>query len=507
MVRILIVDDEEMVRDGLCDIIQYLNIEGISALETAADGEDALNKIAACQPDIVITDLNMPKVDGLTLIAQLVAKSYKMKIIVISGYDEFHLVKESFKLGITDYLLKPVHTEELREALISSIETLQQEQILQDQGKAEQSQSWIEKGSKDLGFALQQAEEGDDGEERLEQLFARQGMARPHAHLMVAIISVLERQSESVSWQMKLAVDLLNEHTADTPLVIYPLFNKHHDLVLWINFQAQPDMRHFMSSMRQHYSSSMFIIACGRAFPAQGHLWQAYQSAHQVSRYKLVSKAYTILDDSVYHKRCMASIETAELKRLVDIVEGARKDEVQSFIADHFNDQALGKYTFEAISGMYDTIMQVIQWLPSKKRSIYSFEQPEQLRIYLKTCIFQTIDARRELLSGSNIVEVAKRYVQEHLLDEINMAVVANYCNVSYHHFSKLFKEAVGVNFQDYVTQCRMAYAKQALQGLNVKVNEVASRLGYSNPKNFTRVFKNYYGMSPKEYQDSLAIK
>ncbi|MNJ30825.1 HTH-type transcriptional regulator YesS [compost metagenome] len=99
------------------------------------------------------------------------------------------------------------------------------------------------------------------------------------------------------------------------------------------------------------------------------------------------------------------------------------------------------------------------------------------------------------------MVEIAKKYVDEQLLGEINMAVIANYCNVSYTYFSKMFKESTGMNFQDYVTMKRMDYAKEALNGINVKICDVASALGYSNPKNFTRVFKNYCGMSPKEYQ------
>lgn len=503
MVRILIVDDEEMVRDGLCDIIRYLNIDGITSINTATDGVDALQQIELDPPHIIITDLNMPNMDGLALIGHLVSHSYSQKIIVISGYDEFHLVKESFKLGVTDYLLKPVHTQELREALMNSIDSIEQELMRQSQGKVEESQSFIEKCSKEFSFIL---DEVDLEEEHFSQFFHKQDISFPYSNIMVVFLSVLEKQSESVSWQMKLAVDILNESRNES-FVIYPFFNKQYDLVLWINFDQQPNLIQLMNNVKTGYSSSMFVVACGGIHPVLGHLYEAYQSAFDVSRYKLVSKAYSIIDESVYAGRAMRSMEADDWKRLVDLVDAARKDEVQSFIEMYFRDEALKSCTIEAMEGIYDTIMQIIQWIPSKKRSFYSFEQPEQLRIYLKTCIFQTIDARTNLLSNSNMVEVAKRYVQEHLLDEINMAVVANYCNVSYHHFSKLFKEAIGINFQDYVTDCRMAYAKQALQGLNVKVNEVATKLGYSNPKNFTRVFKNFYGISPKDYQESLKLK
>jgi len=158
MSRILIVDDEEVVRDGLVDIIEYLNIEQITEIDAAADGEDALMKIKGHCPDIIITDLNMPRIDGLALIRQLTENSYAGKIIVISGYDDFHLVKQSFKLGITDYLLKPVHTEELRETLLNSIENLQKEQRSKSQAVVDQSRSWVENPSREFGFLVHKCE-------------------------------------------------------------------------------------------------------------------------------------------------------------------------------------------------------------------------------------------------------------------------------------------------------------------------------------------------------------
>ncbi|MNI98788.1 HTH-type transcriptional regulator YesS [compost metagenome] len=86
------------------------------------------------------------------------------------------------------------------------------------------------------------------------------------------------------------------------------------------------------------------------------------------------------------------------------------------------------------------------------------------------------------------------------------MAFIANYCNMSYNYFSKIFKESTGVSFQDYVTMKRMEYARTALTGINVKIHDVAEALGYSNPKNFTRVFKGYFGVSPKEFQKQSSI-
>lgn len=106
MYKLLIVDDEEMVREGLRDIITYLQIQHIDQILTAKDGAEALSIIVSETPQIILTDLNMPVMDGIDMIKQL-GEKHPHKVIVISGHDDFHRVKESFKLGVRDYLLKP----------------------------------------------------------------------------------------------------------------------------------------------------------------------------------------------------------------------------------------------------------------------------------------------------------------------------------------------------------------------------------------------------------------
>ena len=197
-------------------------------------------------------------------------------------------------------------------------------------------------------------------------------------------------------------------------------------------------------------------------------------------------------------------MEYSDLRNLAEMIDMGHKDQVLPFIQKYFNDETLSKSTIESIQNNYDTILQIIGWLSNQKQDFSTFERSEQLRLYLISCILHMIDARVSLIRSCDIVEIAKKYVQDQLLNEINMAVIANHCNVSYTYFSKVFKESTGVNFQDYVTMKRMEYAKEALNGINVKIYDVAVALGYSNPKNFTRVFKNYYGLSPKEYQKMM---
>ena len=115
MFSILIIDDEKNVREGLAHFIG--NLDGFTVCGTASDGAEALNMCVRLQPDLILTDINMPKVDGLAFISRLRERSANTPIIVISGYDYFSYVQQALRMGVKDYLLKPVNRGELERLL------------------------------------------------------------------------------------------------------------------------------------------------------------------------------------------------------------------------------------------------------------------------------------------------------------------------------------------------------------------------------------------------------
>ncbi len=501
MYKLLIVDDEEMVREGLRDIITYLEIQHIDQILTAKDGAEALSIIATEKPQILLTDLNMPVLGGIEMIKKL-GNKHPCKVIVISGYDDFHLVKESFKLGVHDYLLKPAHSEDLLEVLNKMVNKLRQEEQQYMEGQSEKKLAEIEKVSRNMNWVIQSTE---DDEHAFERVFDDLGYSLSFQTTTVAIISLIHSttnaKSLGVNWDPKLITS-----DKDFPYIkLYSFYNRHNDLVIWINYDEQMHSRNTITQILQQFiannSELSVVVAVGDAVQETTKLAYAYQSALDVLGYKLTTTQHSIITYEDILNRTDNNIKPTDLKKLVEIIDMGRKDQVLSFIQNYFSDDYLKKSTMESIQNNYNLILVTIGWLPNQKHEFYSFEQSEPLRLYLTSCMLQMISARESLIRSYDIVEIAKKYVQDQLLSEINMAVIANHCNVSYNYFSKMFKESTGVNFQDYVTMKRMEYAKEALNGINIKVYDVAAALGYSNPKNFTRVFKSYYGISPKDYQ------
>ncbi|WP_164515024.1 response regulator [Paenibacillus lentus] len=501
MYKLLIVDDEEIVREGLRDIVAYLQIQPIEQILTAKDGADALSIIEKGNPQIILTDLNMPILDGIELIKQLQGK-HGHKIIVISGYDDFHLVKESFKLGVRDYLLKPAHSEELLEVLDKIVRELQQEEQQYKKGESEKKLTQMERISRSMNWAIQNTEQD---EHALESAFIELGFRLPYPNTAAAILSPIHSASNAETLGATWDTLLITPDTNRLPMKLYSFYNRQNDLVVWINYDGQQhDISTVKQVLEQFIGSNpelLIVIAVGKTVSAATALAQAYQSALEVLSYKLTASPQSILLHDDILTREDQPIAPADLRLLAEMIDMGRKDQVLPFIQKHFNDESLRRSTLNSIRSNYDAILHTISWVPHQKQEFSVFEQSEPLRLYLMSRILQTIEARQSLIRSYDIVEIAKKYVDEQLLGEINMAVIANYCNVSYTYFSKMFKESTGVNFQDYVTMKRMDYAKKALNGINVKIYDVASALGYSNPKNFTRVFKNYCGMSPKEYQ------
>lgn len=501
MYKLLIVDDEEIVREGLRDIVAYLQIQPIEQILTAKDGADALSMIERENPQIILTDLNMPVLDGIEMIKQLQGK-HGHKIIVISGYDDFHLVKESFKLGVRDYLLKPAHSEELLEVLDKIIQELQLEEQQYKKGESEKKLSQMERISRSMNWAIQNTEQD---EHALERAFAELGFSLPYPNTAAAIISPMHSTPNTEALGANWEAFLTRPDTDRLPMKLYSFYNRQNDLVAWINYAGELNdispVKQILEQFLWRNPELPIVIAVGKTVPAAAELAQAYWSALEVLGCKLTANPQSILLHEDILTREDRRIAPADLRILAEMIDMGRKDQVLPYIQKYFKDESLRRSTLDSIRSNYDAILHTISWVPHQKQEFSAFEQSEQLRLYLISRILQTIEARQSLIRSYDMVEIAKKYVDEQLLGEINMAVIANYCNVSYTYFSKMFKESTGMNFQDYVTMKRMDYAKEALNGINVKICDVASALGYSNPKNFTRVFKNYCGMSPKEYQ------
>jgi YesN/AraC family two-component response regulator len=421
-----------------------------------------------------------------------------VKIIVISGYDDFHLVKESFKLGVRDYLLKPVHSGDLAEVLNKTVQELQQEKQQDMAGQLHKKLALLEKASRSLNPLLQSAPHDN---EAIRSALDELGYSFPHSATVAAILSVSNPASHEPSGIGSLERKLLAIEWGQPGLLLYPFYNRHNDLVMWINYNDQicdkDNIRKLLESLLADTSGAAALSAPH----IDGGLSQVYLSALAVLQYKLIAPRQRIILHEDTLNKVDISIKAEHLKTLVEMIDMGRREQVLPLIQTYFGEETLKKSSMESIRHNYDMIMQTIGWIPGQKRDFASFDQSETLRLYLKSCMLQMIEARGSLIRSNDVVDIAKKYVQEQLLSGVNMAFIANYCNMSYNYFSKVFKESTGVSFQDYVTMKRMEYARSALTGINVKIHDVAEALGYSNPKNFTRVFKSYFGVSPKEFQ------
>lgn len=500
MYKLLIVDDEDIVREGLCELITHLELDHIGPILSARDGESAWALFQTEQPRIVLTDLNMPGLDGLGLIKRL-QEAHSHKVIVISGYEDFHLVKESLKLGVRDYLLKPAHSEELTAALEKTVRELQMEDQQDRNGASERQLLQIERFSRSMNRVIQSGEQNDAVFARMfEQLDCP--LAYPETTVaLISIISAGPVTDMAVEyWTTQLRSAIVSQPGIQTCM----FYNRQNDLVCWINYQ--PDQSSELSALLikllGEANHTSYIIALGKPAHGEQGLAETYYSAEAALKYKVTVPPSSFITYEEIAKRSEHPIQPKDLRLLTEIIELQRKEHIHSFVQKYFNDELLRCSRIESIQSNFNAILHEIGWLHHQRQDFYDFQQGEQLRLYLISCILQTISARQSILRGGDVVEQAKRYIDEHLLEDINMAVIANYCNISYTYFSKMFKESTGENFQDYILMKRMEYARKTLDSGHVKILDVASALGYSNPKNFSRVFKSYCGMSPKEYQN-----
>lgn len=498
MFKLLIVDDEEMITAGLKQMIERLDLPGISDISTASSGSEAIVKAGENKPDIVLTDLNMPEMDGHALIAELQYSVPEALFIVISGYDDFQLVRKSFKLGISDYLLKPVHSDDLRGSLHKAIQNLDAAHTASAEHEITRRMAQLDRLSRGMNRVLHgPAPSG----EAYAAVFRELNLEWPYSYSCAA---VLFRPNASPA---ALLDEIAPWHNPSGCLLVYPFYNLQSDFIVWFHYR-EPSGQNVIRSLLEQWAAgktpadgSGGIAALGTAADGISGLPEAYRTALETMKYKMTAPSGSLLLYEDTARRKPVLLDAADLRQFADVVGMGRKEQASELVHRQFHDDILRGAAIDSIRKNAEAVCRTIGWDGDIAQQLHRLDNTEQLRLYLISCLIQTIEARTRMLSSCNVVEVAKKYVQEHLLSDISMAVAANYCNVSYSYFSKVFKDETGINFQDYVIMMRMEYARQALSRPHAKVQDVALALRYSNPKNFTRVFKSYYGFSPKEYQ------
>ena len=509
MLRILLVDDEPLELQALRDHVDWNGL-GIGHVDTARNGKAAYDSILEQEPDIVITDVHMPVMDGITLARKIHDLNQHIKIIFLSGYDDFSYVQSALQLGASDYLLKPFTAEDIenvigkvkeersRDLLFShSLETLEQ-QLLERlclEGEPQQSvlleelsrTRQLSSGSDQYGMAIFFCISGKSLVDHL-----LKNMPSIHAawleenRLGIILRGYADPHESSLKIQEMLkaltgfpynGAYLDQRGLKDVQLrPAWQLLKNQEDSVYYLNAGSLKEIRLPESAMDAGNSSLSFLLP-------------PYISGD--------------LPDSVLEE------ELEHLEQLFPYEREAETEEETDRFLSRIQKMGLSRKSLENSVLRMLTLLERRISSGSSCRFSLSRSQLEgcscvsELKALLLGTFHQVLITHQEKAGGKNayVVRKVKEYVQKHYGEPMTVDAIADEIHFSVNYVRSIFKEGTGQTILEYVTDYRFARACELLKDPTLRVKEVANMVGYENISYFGSVFTKRYHLTPNEYR------
>lgn len=520
--KAFLVEDEIVTREGIRDNVDW-RAAGFAFCGEAPDGEVALPLIEAARPDLLITDIKMPFMDGLQLSKLVRERLPATKIIVLSGHDEFHYAQEAIKLGVTEYLLKPVGVKELHQMLDRVAAQLTQErkqlddwQQLKDQVESTltmQRERFLLRlltGSVALVDALEQGRQvGLDIVAVCFQVIVVQ--IDPQQHGATLDYAAYEPMRQTVGRLIQVDADVLLLHKDLDELVLVlkgestpALAQKSSNLAMRIAAATTnaPDCRvHIGIGAAQQRIGDLHLSYTGALIQLQHALQQDLQLA---ASQETDGAELLRLDKAVLESHLRFGVEE-EFGAVFEHYIGPLDRSVRhSYLIQHYILIDVVLLAARFVHQLGGNVEQVLPELSTVATLAHQVDGIEPLRAATQT-ICARILAFRDGHAGNHnldIIQRAQTYIGQHYGDpELSLNRVAAHVHLNPSHFSAVFSSEAGETFKEYLTRLRIDEAKALLRTTAHSTAEICYQVGYNDPHYFGVAFKKATGVSPRQFR------
>ena len=548
MLKIFLAEDEVIVRETIKRMIPWEEL-GFELVGEAADGEMALPLLIRQKPDLLITDIKMPFMDGLTL-AKLAKKELpELKIVILSGYDDFNYAKQAISIGVEEYLLKPITKNALIERL-SEIRSRYEHEKTQKEyyEKFQREMQVYEKNSNRDFFEALVCGSMDMMEvyKKAEKL-GLDIVAEAYNILIFTMNSEedFSGQKEGYSeWEAE-SLEMLEDFFSDNTSAMLFRCNIFSYGVLikgqkeTIDENTKSCIDEIKKILDRKEQKRQWFVAVGESVERLSQLQKSYHSASRAfSQRYLYGENILYYDEMelMEHRSGQADTNDNAYLKNVDVnalnpailqkfLSNGLQEETENFVKDYF--YAIGQEPMESLVFRNYVILNVrfsvLSFLkslgcdteemePENTEEILaeSGKNIESAITYAKKMISQAITIRDQNSGNKNrsILKTAVDFIDEHYMDEdISLNTAANVANVSSNHFSALFSQNMGQTFIEYLTTLRMNKAKELLRCMGMRSSEIAGEVGYKDAHYFSYLFKKTQGMTPSEYRKAREEK
>lgn len=545
MIKVFLVEDEFVIRKAIKHTINWEQ-EGFELVGEAGDGEVAYPKILSTKPDILLTDIRMPFMDGLEL-SRLVKESLPdIRILIISGYDDFEYAKQAISIGVEEYLMKPITEETLLKELNKAADSIRDEnmaKLARETYKKERQEIRALELQKFFRDMLDGRVNVQDSLEQGRELGI--DIIAPWYNILLLQIfpkdleyGLLESYSKARE-ELNAAVRKKIENMPCVYLYEQPggilCFIEMADSMEALQSQESQSIEELRAYMEDHMDVKYFL-AIGKPVERIRDMDQSYNAASRRFAERYLSddskvfyaqngserpegeKSHLEKKISIdYHKLNIGKIEQ---KYMMNFLRNGSVTEIQGFVADYFDsidEESLLSLPLRQYIIM-GAVICAISFLGSInvpqeeidarmndfQNALSSVGSIEEARDYMERLLTEAISVRNKVADKryTRVIDEARVYIQENYNNEdISLHSVASNVNVSPNHFSMVFKQETGETFIEYLTKIRMEKARELLLCTSMKTSEVGFEVGYRDPHYFSYIFKKTQGLSPKEYR------
>ena len=543
MVKVYLVEDEIIIRQSIKNSIDWEK-EGYEFVGDASDGELALPVILKEKPDILITDIRMPFMDGLELSRMVKAELPDIKIVILSGYDDFEYAKQAIKIGVAEYLLKPVSSAVLLEHLSEIAEKVRDER-------------------EDLALKKVYYQEMQENEELIKMKFlgelisgklsladAMEKGKRFHMNLsgpFYRIILFKFIQEDHVQAEQSEALAEAYEAVGNYVDGLKDAFRFQRGVEGWaflltsVEEDMEAQTERFIEGLKEviaPFEALTWFGGIGSEAARLRELRYSFREADKAFAGRFVQEPNQIISveqlnyeqlDNEFDANIFGEINQFD-QIITRFLSSGSREEVESFVGalfteiseDHFRSLMIRQYI---IMDIYATVLAFCKKLRKDtgadgeaagqmeslreneeilKRAVLTAESVDDIKDYIGTLLDHVIELRNTL-SGrrySDILRTArKRIEQDYMSEDIALNRVAGEVCMSPSYFSSVFSKEMGKTFIEYLTEVRMEKAKQYLVCSSMKTSEISYEVGYKDPHYFSYIFKKTQGCTPKEYR------
>ncbi|MCI2255771.1 response regulator [Domibacillus sp. PGB-M46] len=491
MLKAVVFDDEYIVLQGLKMMIDWSRY-GIELAGTASDGLEALRLFKEVQPDIVLTDIRMPGLDGLEVIEKIMDEAPGTVCIVFSGFNEVEYLKKAIKLGVIDYLEKPVTLSMVEEVLTKTIKKINEQKRMEKlQVEWEGTKmDRLEKATLDLLLT------GSNAEEKWRQEFG------PNVDRIKAV-TILALSDECT----------FTPNQPDYELVY--IRNGHERLIAVFHYTENPE-----ELIQQLISwPGNITIGSGRTYSEITSAPRSYGDAQHALRYGLFMEesGWIRFEDIGENTRLPRQLSQYEKNIIFNMRTGDEAgllSELEQFIRElesqKLNPDVLESEVLKLIYLAQEVAKETGEDIHQLKEGGY-FPQQDIRAIQTKEQLFHWLYAQMNLImqwilrirtsEKQGAVERACSYMESRFDQDITLQEVAEYVGMNSTYFSLLFKEKVGKSYIKYLTHIRMERAKELLLA-GGKVAEVSERVGYRSYRHFSELFRKHTSVNPGQYKE-----